>query len=65
MAFQIEQHELRVVLDAAGQVAGGSAVTTYSDGTYRVVPLTPGPFDTPEDALREGLAALEFQKRLW
>lgn len=65
MTHQIERHDVSIVLDPAGHVVGGSATTLYNDGTYRVVPLAPGPFDSPSEALREAVAALDLQLRLW
>jgi hypothetical protein len=62
---KIEQHELRIVLDPAGQPLAASATTLLDDGGYRVRPVQPGPFETPTEVL-EGLCdGLDIQLRLW
>lgn len=61
----IDRHEIRLVLDPAGNPVGASATTVLDDGGYRVRPLEPAPFDTPGEVLTELLAGLELASRLF
>lgn len=58
-------HHLTVVIDHTGQVTAGGSRTEHADGSTRVWPYKPGPFDTPEEVLEHLKSRLDLQMTLW
>lgn len=61
----LDQFELRIVTDLAGNPLGAVNITWMSDGTYAARPLDCGPFDALDDVYLALKSRLDLQGTLW